>query len=80
MQYVGRVMHAINANTPGLTANASPDELLEKPETASRLKVSKRTLDAWMRDGRVPFLKIGKTVRFRWPEVVAHLENKNRIN
>lgn len=43
------------------------------------LKVSGRTLDEWMRSGRVPYFKIGKTVRFRWADVIAHLQ-KNRVN
>jgi excisionase family DNA binding protein len=67
-------------NTPGLSATASTDEILEKPATAERLKISTRTLDQWMRAGRVPFLKIGKTVRFRWADVLAHLQDKCRVN
>jgi len=67
-------------NMPGLAANARTDEILEKPETAERLKISTRTLDQWMRSGRIPFLKIGKTVRFRWPDVVAHLQHNCRVN
>jgi len=66
--------------TPGLPANASADEILEKPETAQRLKISVRTLDEWMRAGKVPFLKIGKTVRFRWPDVLAQLQHNFRVN
>lgn len=58
-------MTATTPTTPGLPASASADEILEKPEIANRLKISTRTLDQWMRAGRVPFLKIGKTVRFR---------------
>ena len=60
--------------------NIIEDELLEKPETAKRLKISKRTLDQWMRSGQVPFLKIGKTVRFRWNDVISHLQYKCRVN
>jgi len=67
-------------NTPGLLATASADELLEKAETARRLKISTRTLDQWMRDGRVPYLKIGKTVRFRWTAVIAHLQQNCQLN
>jgi len=66
--------------TPGLAASASLDEIIEKPETAQRLKISTRTLDLWMRDGKVPFLKIGKSVRFRWADVVAHLQQNCRVN
>ncbi len=62
---------------PGL--DAAIDEILKKPEVSHRLKVSGRTLDEWMRSGRVPYFKIGKTVRFRWADVISHLQ-KNRVN
>ncbi|MEQ1853461.1 MAG: helix-turn-helix domain-containing protein [Chthoniobacteraceae bacterium] len=65
--------HAI----PGLTA--AIDEVLKKPEVARRLRISCRTLDQWMRDGRICHLKIGKTVRFRWPDVLAHLQRNNQV-
>lgn len=75
-----RLMNDHATNTPGLAATASTDEILEKPQTAERLKVSTRTLDEWMRAGRVPYLKIGKSVRFRWSDVLAHLQHNNRVN
>ena len=56
------------------------DEVLKKAETARRLQISTRALDDWMRAGRVPFYKIGKTVRFRWADVLRHLERNNRVN
>ena len=64
----------------GLAACASADDILEKPEAARRLKISTRTLDQWMRAKRLPFLKIGKTVRFRWGDVLSHLERNCRVN
>jgi len=68
------------ADMTGLAAYASADEILEKPEAAHRLKISARTLDQWMRAKRIPFLKIGKTVRFRWGDVLAHLQHNCRVN
>jgi excisionase family DNA binding protein len=53
--------------------------LLRKPELANKLAISKRTLDVWMRNGRVPFLKVGKTVRFRLADVLEKL-NAFRVN
>jgi excisionase family DNA binding protein len=53
--------------------------LLTKRDLASRLQISIRTLDDWMRSGRVPFLKIGKSVRFRWDDVLEKL-NQFRVN
>jgi len=50
------------------------DSPLTKKELAPHLRVGPRTLDEWMRKGRVPFLKIGKTVRFRLQDVLEKLE------
>ena len=53
--------------------------LLRKRELAARLAISKRTLDVWCAQGRVPFLKIGRTVRFRMSDVLEAL-NGCRVN
>jgi excisionase family DNA binding protein len=70
----------MEVTTQDSAANVQADELIEKPETAKRLKVGTRTLDEWMRQGRVPYLKFGKSVRFRWPDVVAHLDERCRVH
>jgi len=54
-------------------------ELLNKHELAPKLRISKRTVDLWMRQGRLPFIKVGKTVRFRWRDVLEKL-NEFRVN
>jgi excisionase family DNA binding protein len=53
--------------------------LLRKRELAEKLAISKRTLDVWMHMGRIPFLKVGRSVRFRLPEVLEKL-NSFRVN
>jgi excisionase family DNA binding protein len=67
----------------GIAARQSIDQssgsLLTKKELAPHLRVGPRTLDEWMRKGRVPFLKIGKTVRFRLADVLEKL-NAFRVN
>jgi excisionase family DNA binding protein len=50
------------------------DGLLSKRGLAPRLQISVRTVDEWMRKGRIPFLKIGKSVRFRLPDVLEKLD------
>ena len=55
------------------------DGLLDKRGLAVRLDISKRTVDTWMRQKRLPFIKIGKMVRFRWPDVLEKL-NAYRVN
>ena len=40
------------------------------------MNVSTRTIEAWMRDGKVPFQKIGRTVRFHWGDVRDYLSRQ----
>jgi excisionase family DNA binding protein len=49
--------------------------LLTKRDIARELQLGRRTIDVWMRQGRIPFLKIGKTVRFRLPDVLEKLQS-----
>ena len=63
----------------GATVENADDALLTKSELAPKLKISRRTLDGWMRKGRVPFMKLGKSVRFRWPDVLEKL-SQFRVN
>jgi excisionase family DNA binding protein len=53
--------------------------LLRKRELAPQLGISRRTLDVWMAQGRIPFLKIGRSVRFRLSDVLEKL-NAFRVN
>jgi excisionase family DNA binding protein len=53
--------------------------LLRKRELAEKLAISKRTLDVWMQKGRIPFLKVGRSVRFRLPDVLQKL-SAYRVN
>ena len=54
-------------------AERGEDYLLTKIDLAERLRVKPRTVDNWMAAGRLPFLKVGKTVRFSWPAVKKSL-------
>jgi excisionase family DNA binding protein len=53
--------------------------LLRKKELAQQLAISKRTLDVWMQKGRIPFLKVGRSVRFRLSDVLEKL-SEYRVN
>jgi excisionase family DNA binding protein len=61
------------------TADRLGDGLLTKRELARRLRLSLRTIDAWMRTKHLPYIKAGKTVRFRWEDVLEKL-NAYRVN
>jgi len=59
--------------------NGASDRLLTKTELASRLRISRRTLDSWQRQGRISYLKIGKSCRYHWGDVIDAL-NRFRVN
>jgi excisionase family DNA binding protein len=69
----------INDKAARQSIDQSSDSLLTKKELAPHLGVGPRTVSEWMRKGRVPFLKIGKTVRFRLADVLEKL-NAYRVN
>ena len=53
-------------------------ELLTKGELAKRLKVSTRTIDLWVLEGRIPKIKISSSARFDWDDVIDQLKNQNQ--
>ena len=55
------------------------NELLTKAEIAKRLKKDTRTIDNWMRRGILPYYKLGRTVAFRWSDVLRHFEAHFRV-
>ena len=46
---------------------------------APKLKRSPRTVQAWMKQGKLPYLKVGKSVLFRWQDVIERL-SQFRVN
>lgn len=55
-------------------------ELLTENEAAPFLDVSPSTLSVWRCTGRygIPFIKIGRKVRYRRSDLVAWLESRTR--
>ena len=69
----------IAKNDDVATSDRASVGLLRKRELAPKLGISKRTLDVWMQQGRVPYLKVGRSVRFRLSDVLEKL-NAFRVN
>jgi excisionase family DNA binding protein len=64
----------------GQPISQSADEiLLDKREAARRLGKSVRTVDGWMRAKKLPYVKVGRSVLFRWGAVLEKLDSY-RIN
>ena len=68
-----------NDNHDKRITDRASDDLLVKRELAKKIRRSPRTVDLWMRQGKLPYLKIGKTVLFRWPDVLEKL-GQFRVN
>lgn len=64
-----------NLNAPAQFGNG----YISKAEMAQRLSRTGRTVEKWMRAGRLPFLKIGRSVLFHWPTVEKHLNERYQV-
>jgi excisionase family DNA binding protein len=68
-------MNLVPTTSQGQLTSQSADEiLLDKPGIARRLNKSVRTVDDWMKRGRLPYIKVGRSVLFRWGAVLEKLE------
>ena len=53
--------------------------MLTKQETADYLRVTERTIEAWMKARLIPYIRIGHTVRFRMSDVLLELDQRFRV-
>jgi excisionase family DNA binding protein len=56
-----------------------PEPYISKVETAKRLGKSVRCLDSWIKQGLIPFFKVGRNVLFKWSDVETHLSKTCRV-
>jgi len=59
--------------SPAGQLHATEDGFLTKRELSLRLKKTPRCIETWMKRRYLPYLKIGHSVFFRWPDVIAAL-------
>lgn len=82
-------MAASNENeSPSLTlvprardedARAPISDLIDEPTLATRLGISRSTLQSWRSAGRGPrFIKLGRMVRYRTADVDSYLRSNTR--
>jgi len=55
-------------------ANVMNDHLLTEPEVCEYLRIKQRQLYTWRMEGLIPYIKIGKALRFRKCDVDAALK------
>jgi hypothetical protein len=63
---------------PAASSGSEEPELLTKIQIAQRLQKTTRCVDSWMKRGYLPYFKVGRSVLFRWADVVESL-NRYRI-
>jgi len=63
------------SNSPYINRKIYMDELYTKNDLSKNLKLSVSTIDNHMREGKINYLKIGKSVRFSKPNVKEYLRN-----
>jgi excisionase family DNA binding protein len=56
-----------------------PNTLINIEELSQRLCIAKGTLYNWVSQGRLPFKKIGRCVRFNWDEIEETLLGRSTI-
>lgn len=61
---------------------ATEPELLDEKTAAELLTVTPGTLSVWRSTGRyqIPFVKIGRCVRYRRPDLLAWMESRTRAS
>jgi excisionase family DNA binding protein len=67
-----------NVTVPG--SGGTAESYLTKREVAERLHKKVRTIDNYMKQGILPYFKLGRSVLFRWSDVQKHLERHYRVD
>src|SRR5690554_6034182 len=65
-------------NTVVNTEIRSSEKLLTKKEMADELDISLVSLTDWMKQGKIPYMRMGKRIYFKKQEVVASMAGFNR--
>ena len=61
------------------TEKVDDDELLTTEEAMTLAKVSRPTLHRWKKAGLIPFIKIGKNVRYRKSDFIDAITKKTLL-
>jgi len=64
-------------NRPQVIPSHPKEEILRKQELSKKLDISISTINNYMRDDKIPYIKMGKSVFFIWNEVVDALKKNS---
>lgn len=74
-------MHLIMTDvrrTADIPEKHQTEKLLTKKEMADELDISLVSLTEWMKQGRIPYMRMGKRIYFKKQEVVASMAGFNQ--
>jgi hypothetical protein len=60
---------------PGATA--AHTEIIDTKALCERLGITEQTAVRYRKNGKIPFLSIGTSIRYDWNQVIKALENRN---
>ena len=79
---IRKTMLEVNQNaSPNPVEKSEDDEVFLNPaETVKLLRISKVTLQKWMKANKIPYLRMGRKVYFKKSEVIKTLHKRgNRV-
>ena len=59
------------------SAQLSNEKLISETELSEKIGISKVTLHKFRKLGLIPFIKVNRTIRYNYHEVIATLKNKS---
>ena len=59
-----------------VTTKTFNPEIIDENELSKRLNISKVTLGKYRKEGTIPFIKIGRTIRYNYPKVIKDRNKK----
>jgi excisionase family DNA binding protein len=63
-----------------MSTQEKKSELLKKGQLAKELNLSQRTIENFMRRGWLPFIRLGRSVRFDLADVLATVKARGQVN
>ncbi len=68
-----RELSAAATETPPAVVERAAEPFITMAELVERVRVSRRTMYAWMQKGYVPYIRVGRSLRFDWKLVNERL-------
>ena len=59
-----------------VTTKTFNPEIIDENELSKRLNISKVTLGKYRKEGTIPYIRIGSTIRYNYPKVIKDRNKK----